>query len=315
MPAPRQAQSARRARPEPNRTIILYGNWPAGVFGDDDGTVGVASSALGIDDLDVGGRAGMVGEVGQIQRLMRQLGGGIGRAHGLVGAADLFDSNPNIGARLSQKPVVLRTRLGEQGFTFALLPHANAAFDKREAEHQKCLPAGFRHGEALGVLEERLKLTIQHWRIVGPTVLSDLLGRNGARPGRKHVLTTTGSLFKIRTAIRQADIVERVHRLVLRQQNAKSLARSCQRSKAGGKLRLVGRQLLRGSDLVDSVANATGEPGVGVVIVRTIRLHRASVDIDLALLRNDEQIGARNRGGECPANILAAGLAAGDVHG
>jgi len=77
-------------------------------------------------------RARVVSQVGQIKRLVRQLAAA--RAERMDSSARRISRrDANIGARLSEKAVVLRARLGEERIALALLPYANAALDEREA--------------------------------------------------------------------------------------------------------------------------------------------------------------------------------------
>src|ERR1019366_8320469 len=120
--------------------------------------------------------------------LMRKIRSWSGRAHGLVGAVDFLDRDPDIGLGLSQKAFVLGLRLGKQGVALAHLAAANAAFDDGEAEDKKGLPARGWHGQRFRILKEGLHLAVQAGREVGPTVLANLLRRRGARLGSYDVL-------------------------------------------------------------------------------------------------------------------------------
>ena len=82
----------------------------------------------------------------------------------------------------------------------------------------------------------------------------------------------------------------RVDRSVGREQHAERLLRAPQRQARGLEQHFVGRQLLRGAQLVQPAAGAALQPRPRVVHVRPRVLARAQVDVDLPLLRDDREV-------------------------
>ncbi len=219
---------------------------------------------------------------------------------------------------LAQRLVELQAGLVGEGAALALGAVAEAAVVQGDGEHELRLPAGERLRERGRVLVEGRRDADERREVVDPAVAHEVTGGLGAGAGRAHVgaqgigIGERPGLGGRRSGVTLGVDVDRT---VTGEEHPERLAGSCDGGARGGELRLGRGDFLGGAHLVDAVAQAADEAGVGEVAVGAGRLQGAGERVEGAALGEHGEPRAGGGGCDLPARLLRGGAGGADVVG
>jgi hypothetical protein len=280
---------------EPERRQQIEPGAPQHVFGDGRGRVGVAPAALGVDHLDVGGRARAEADVDDVHDLLRLVGGRARARQSALRARDGRPRRPHFRSGLRRGGRERGARHVQRRLTLRAQPRALAAVEERHRQLEQQARAVRGREELPRIdalpLQDALEIRVP----VFAAVVDDAPGRLLLGCEQLEVGPLQHEARRRRRRVRaggngEVGLVGRVHRAVGQQQHAERFLRAVDRQLRRFDEHLVDGQLLLRAEQVQAAARAARLELARQIEVLAGRVARSDVAFRDAPHREDREV-------------------------